>query len=84
MVRKHGEPWFSGTLVIGDPQENVETPVDFSIVSGLFWLCRLRILENYPRRSSAFFWTSLELRGPKFDRCRPTFPFFFSVWSQKV
>ena len=22
--RKHGEPWFSGTLVIGDPQENVE------------------------------------------------------------
>ena len=22
--RKHGEPWFSGTLVIGDPQENRE------------------------------------------------------------
>ena len=22
--RKHGEPWFSGTLVIGDPQENGE------------------------------------------------------------
>ena len=26
MFRKHGEPWFSRTLVIGDPQENVERP----------------------------------------------------------
>ena len=27
--RRHGEPWFSGTLVIGDPQENGEQSGDF-------------------------------------------------------
>ena len=27
--RKHGEPWFSGTLVIGDPQEDEDKSADF-------------------------------------------------------
>ena len=35
LVRKHGEPWFSGTLVIGDPQEDVEKSGDvFDFSSG--------------------------------------------------
>ena len=28
LIRKHGGPWFSGTLVIGDPQEDVEKSKD--------------------------------------------------------
>ena len=78
LTRKHGHPWFSRTLVIGDPQENGEQPEDFNIFSVLFWFSRPRILENYPRRPSAFFWTGLELWGPTFDRFRSTSPFFFS------
>ena len=43
--RKHGEPWLSGTLVIGDPQENVDKAKDvfnvfsfFVVLSGrAFW-----------------------------------------------
>ena len=27
--RRHGKPWFSGTLVIGDPQENGEKSEEF-------------------------------------------------------
>ena len=37
--RKHGEPWFSGTLVIGDPQENVEKSDDFLNFSNVFLGC---------------------------------------------
>ena len=49
-----------------------------------FRFFRRRILENYPRRSSAFFWTGLELRRPKFDRFRSTVRFFSAFWPQKV
>ena len=34
--RKHGEPWFSGTLVIGDPQEDVENSRDCFDFSSVF------------------------------------------------
>ena len=36
-VRKHGEPWFSGTLVIGNPQENGEKPKDIFDCSSVFF-----------------------------------------------
>ena len=35
--RKHGEPWFSGTLVIGDPQENGEKSEEYFIFFMFFF-----------------------------------------------
>lgn len=43
--RQHGNPWFSRTLVIGDPQENEEKSGDFLILS--------RFFVGYPGRG---FW----------------------------
>ena len=79
ITRKHGEPWFSRTLVIGDPQENGEQSEEkidlfmfFFVFSGWgFW----KII----RAGLPHFWTGLELWRPKFDRFRTTFPFFFSL-----
>ena len=66
------EPWLSEIR-----RRTGKHPRTF-LISSVFLFFRPRILENYPRRSSAFFWTGLELRGPKFDQFRPTFPFFSS------
>ena len=52
----------------------MEKSGDSLIFNCFFGFFRPRILENYPRQSSAFFWTGLELWGPQFDRFRPTFP----------
>ena len=49
----------------------------FLICSVFFQVCQLQILRKYPRRSYGSFWSGLELRRPKFDRFRPTFPIFF-------
>ena len=60
--RKHGEPWFSGTLVIGDPQENEEKSRDCLICPGCFWVCQA---GDYGKLSAPAFRFFLDrLRAP--------------------
>ena len=67
MGRKHGEPWFSGTLVIGDPQENVEKSGDFLDFSNVFmgflmlrWYQNRRKVDKQIIKNEAFFGTRFE------------------------
>ena len=51
--RKHGEPWFSGTLVIGDPQENGETSEDLvNLFSYFVWVFQA---EDFGKLSAPVF-----------------------------
>ena len=50
--------------------EHGEKSEDFLDFLFFFVFFRLGILENYPRRASASFWTDLELRKPTFHRFR--------------
>ena len=52
-------------------------PISLYLFFILVRLFRLGILEKYPRRASASFWTDLELRKPNFDRCRNLCTFVF-------
>ena len=66
--RKHGEPWFSGTLVIGDPQENVENPEDFFQFFQVFWVFQA---EHFGKLSAPVFRIFLDWSRAPETKIRP-------------
>ena len=64
-----------GTVVGLNPSGNLgKLPENILIRSCFFQVYQAKNLRKYPRRPCGSFWSSLKLRGPKFDRCRTTVP----------